>query len=65
VSRVKHEAAECSMCSQHTTQYIEILGGYICGACEKEISNIDMEDKKYGIYSILMKKMWKEFLTGM
>ncbi|WP_408626367.1 sigma factor G inhibitor Gin [Anaerosolibacter carboniphilus] len=65
MSKVKHEAAECSICSQNTTRYIEILGGYICKACEREISNLDMKDKKYEVYNILMKKMWREFLTAM
>ncbi len=61
---MKHEAAECFMCSQNTTRYIEILSGYICEACEREIANLDMDDKKYEGYNILMKKMWREFLTA-
>ena len=52
------------MCSQNTTRYIEILSGYICEACEREIANLDMDDKKYEGYNILMKKMWREFLTA-
>lgn len=56
---------ECFMCSQNTSRYMKILGEYICEACEKEIANLEMEDKRYEYYNIMMKKIWKKFLTAM
>lgn len=56
---------ECFMCSQNTSRYMKILGEYICEACEKEIANLEMEDKRYEYYNIMMKKIWKKFLTDM
>jgi len=58
------ELVRCNICENETRNHIDILNGYICETCERNIVDVSCEDKKYECYNILLKDLWKNFLIS-
>ncbi|QEK13403.1 sigma-G inhibitor, Gin [Crassaminicella thermophila] len=62
---MSHETITCYICKKDTSEYIQLLDGYICKECEMNISTLDHDDIKYEYYNYMLKKMWHKFLISL
>ncbi|WP_418791292.1 sigma factor G inhibitor Gin [Phosphitispora sp. TUW77] len=55
------ELLYCSFCAKQiygSQEGLNLLGGYICEECEKEIVNSSVDDKSYFLLKEKMKNIW-------
>ncbi|WP_169832992.1 sigma factor G inhibitor Gin [Geosporobacter ferrireducens] len=52
----------CFTCKKQSTNYIEILGKYICESCQQEILTLSPGDYGYDHFHNEIKILWEEYL---
>ncbi|SHK09970.1 sigma factor G inhibitor Gin [Tepidibacter formicigenes] len=53
----------CYICNEECEDGIEILGSYICKACEQEMINEDASELKMEYYRSKIKSLWRNNLS--